>query len=102
VDHAHLNLFPAPVVLHPHLAGRMSLRVGSLGELGRLRTAEFGYLFIQENDGTRRAYDAHQVPSQLVRRIITKALGMPERWHWRDYPGRDELLATHAALKGAL
>jgi hypothetical protein len=24
---------------------------------------------------------------------------LPERWHWRDYVGRDELLATFNALK---
>ncbi len=99
VDHAHLNIFPAPVYVRPHLAGRMSLSLGSLAGLAKLRRAEFGYLFVQENDGTRRAYDGRDVPTQLVRRIITAQLGLPERWHWRDYPGRDELLATYHALK---
>ena len=99
VDHAHLNIFPAAVPVHPHLAERMRLGICSLSELTRLRHAEFGYLFVQENDGARRAYDAHNVPTQLVRRIITQQLGMPDRWHWRDYPGQDELLATYHALK---
>ncbi len=102
VDHAHLNLFPAPVHVHPQLAGRMHLAVGPLGELARLRRAEFGYLFVQENDGTRRAYDAQDVPTQLVRRIVCAGLGLAERWHWRDYPGRDQLLATYNALKGQI
>jgi XTP/dITP diphosphohydrolase len=99
VDHAHLNIFPAPVYVHPHLAGRMNLSLGALSELAKLRRAEFGYLFVQENDGTRRAYDGQDAPTQLVRRIITAQLGLPERWHWRDYVGRDELLATYNALK---
>jgi XTP/dITP diphosphohydrolase len=99
VDHAHLNIFPAPVQIHPHLAGRMNLLLGSLSEMAKLRRAEFGYLFVQENDGARRAYDGRDVPTQMVRRIITSQLGMPERWHWRDYIGRDELLATYNALK---
>jgi len=99
VDHAHLNIFPAPVHVHPHLAGRMSLSLGSLSGLAKLRRAEFGYLFVQENDGARRAYDGRDAPTQLVRRIITAQLGFPERWHWRDYVGRDELLATYNALK---
>jgi XTP/dITP diphosphohydrolase len=99
VDHAHLNIFPAPVQVHPHLAGRMSLALGSLSEMAKLRRAEFGYLFVQENDGARRAYDGRDVPTQMVRRIITDQLGLPERWHWRDYVGRDELLATYNALK---
>ncbi len=99
VDHAHLNIFPAPVRVHPHLAGRMNLSLGSLSEMTKLRRAEYGYLFVQENAGARRAYDGREVPTQLVRRIITSQLGISERWHWRDYVGRDELLATYQALK---
>ena len=99
VDHAHLNVFPAAVPVHPSLVARMHLPIQSLTELVRLRPAEFGYLFVQENDGTRRVYDGQDVPTQLVRRVITAQLGIPERWHWRDYPGREELLATYTALK---
>jgi inosine/xanthosine triphosphate pyrophosphatase family protein/diadenosine tetraphosphate (Ap4A) HIT family hydrolase len=102
VDHAHLNIFPAPVRVHPHLAERMHFSLGSISELAKLRRAEFGYLFVQENDGTRRAYDGRNVPTQLVRRIITNELGLPERWHWRDYIGQAELLATYKTLQGQI
>jgi len=102
VDHAHLNIFPAKVEVHPQLASRMQLELGSLSELKRLGRAEFGYLFVQENDNSRHAYDAQFAPSQLVRRIITSQIGLPERWHWQDYPGCDELLATYHALKGRI
>jgi hypothetical protein len=99
VDHAHLNIFPAAAEVHSHLAGRMHLSISSLAELAKLRRAEFGYLFIQENNGVRRAYDGRDVPTQLVRRILTTRLGFPERWHWRDYLGENELIATYKALK---
>jgi XTP/dITP diphosphohydrolase len=102
VDHAHFNIFPAQVQLHPHLAARMSMRMTSLMELNKLNSAEFGYLLVQENDGTRRVYDGQYVPTQLVRRIITSQMGMPERWHWRDYPGCDQLVETYDALKGQI
>lgn len=102
VDHAHLNIFPVAVPLHPHLTARMHMTIGSLAELSRLRQAEFGYLFVQENDGTRRVYDGEHVPTQLIRRIVTAAIGAPERWHWRDYPGYDELVTTFHALKGQI
>jgi XTP/dITP diphosphohydrolase len=102
VDHAHLNIFPAAVPVHPHLAGRMNLALGPLSQLAKLQRAEFGYLFVQENDGLRRAYDGRDVPSQLVRRIITSQIGRPERWHWRDYLGCDEMMATYKALKGQI
>ena len=102
VDHAHFNIFPARVLVHPHLTGRMHTALGSLSDLRRLREAEFGYVFVQENNGERRGYDGAGVPTQLVRRIITKELGLPERWHWRDYLGREELIATFEALKGQI
>ncbi|MGA2656569.1 MAG: non-canonical purine NTP pyrophosphatase [Verrucomicrobiota bacterium] len=102
VDHAHFNIFPARLHVHPRLAHRMHTRLGSLSELMRLRRAEFGYLFVQENDGARHAYDGQDVPTQLVRRIISAELGLPERWHWRDYPGLNELIATCKALKGQI
>ena len=67
-----------------------------------MRGAEFGYLFVQENNGERRVYDGFNVPTQFVRRIITTDLGVPERWHWRDYLGQNELIATFEALKGQI
>jgi len=102
VDHAHINIFPAAVRLHPHLAERMNFPLPALAGLARLQRSEFGYLFIQENDGSRRVYDGHLVPTQLVRRVIASAIGCPERWHWRDSPCADQLLATFNALKGEI
>jgi hypothetical protein len=80
----------------------MNFPISSISELLELRRAEFGYLFVQENDGGRRAYDAELVPTQLVRRIITSQLGLSERWHWQDYPGYEELVATYQTLKGQI
>jgi hypothetical protein len=34
--------------------------------------------------------------------MVTAGLGLPERWHWRDYLGANELLATYNALKGRI
>ena len=102
VDHAHFNIFPAAAHVETRLAPRMRMPIGSLAELKRLRPAEFGYLFVEENDGSRNVFDGKDTPSQFVRRIITQALGVPERWHWKDYPGFDELMATYQALKGSL
>ncbi|HLH54148.1 MAG TPA: non-canonical purine NTP pyrophosphatase [Verrucomicrobiae bacterium] len=102
VDHAHFNIFPANVLIRPHLTQRMNLPITTLDELARLKNAEFGYLFVQENDGSRRVYDGQLAPTQLVRRIITSKLGIAERWHWREYPGIDELVATYRSLHGRI
>jgi inosine/xanthosine triphosphate pyrophosphatase family protein len=102
VDHAHFNIFPAKVMIAPHLSERMSMPIRELDEMQRLRGAEFGYLLVQENDGSMRAYDGELVPTQLVRRIIANQIGLSDRWHWKDYPGCDELVATYHALEGKI
>ena len=102
VDHAHFNIFPAKVWVGSELAVRMSMPIRELDQIVALRRAEFGYVFVQENDGSMRAYDGQLVPTQLVRRIIAKQMGLSDRWHWKDYPGCDELVATYNALKGRL
>ena len=99
VDHAHWNVFPASVDVHRHLEKFPHARIGALGELGQ-RFRDKAYLFLQTNEGDRFVYDAGVVPSQYVRKIITAELGMPERWHWREYLGLDELKRTVAALAG--
>jgi inosine/xanthosine triphosphate pyrophosphatase family protein/diadenosine tetraphosphate (Ap4A) HIT family hydrolase len=102
VDHAHFNIFPAKALVGPELAERMSMPIRELDQILTLRSSEFGYLFVQENDGSMRAYDGQLVPTQLVRRIIASQIGLSDRWHWKDYPGCDELVATYHALKGRL
>jgi diadenosine tetraphosphate (Ap4A) HIT family hydrolase len=101
VDHAHLNIFPVRVDVHERLSGKFPhIAIGGMRQLKSLAKSEQAYLFLQTNDGARFIYDAGVVPSQLIRRIVTAELGMPERWHWRDYLGLDELERTVAKLAG--
>jgi hypothetical protein len=101
VDHAHLNIFPADVDLMPLLRQFPCHEIGSLGELASLRDNADDYIFVQHGDGTRTVHFSEEFPSQFIRREITRQLGYPERWHWRDYPGVTELRATYDRLHGA-
>lgn len=101
VDHAHLNIFPADVDLRPFLRHFPGHAVGSLAELAALRDRADDYIFVQHGDGERSIHFSEDFPSQMIRREITRQLGCPERWHWRDYPGVDELRATYDRLRGA-
>jgi len=94
VDHAHLNIFPVQVDVHEHLRHFPHFSIGSLRELGEISARQRGYLFLQNIDGRRYVYQTGVVPSQYIRRIITAKLGMPERWHWREYLGLEELQHT--------
>ncbi|MEI7843230.1 MAG: non-canonical purine NTP pyrophosphatase [Gallionellaceae bacterium] len=101
VDHAHLNIFPADVDLMPLLGQFPGHEIGSLGELASLSDNADDYIFVQHGDGTRTVHFSEDFPSQFIRREITRQLGYPERWHWRDYPGITELRATYNRLHGA-
>ncbi len=98
VDHAHLNVFPARVDVHAHLSKFPHAEIGPMSNLSASWFRNRPYLFLQSNEGRRFVYDAGIVPSQYVRRIVTRELGMPERWHWREYLGLDELKRTVTAL----
>lgn len=100
VDHAHLNIFPADVDLMPLLKQFPSYQIYSLNELASLRDNKDDYIFIQHTDGMRTVHFSEDFPSQFIRREITRQLGYPERWHWRDYPGIVELRATYDRLQG--
>ena len=100
VDHAHLNVFPARVDVHAHLRKFPHAEIGPMSDLSASWFRNGPYLFLQTNEGRRFVYDAGIVPSQYVRRIVTRELGMSERWHWREYLGLDELKRTFAALSG--
>ena len=100
VDHAHLNVFPVRVDVHAQLSKFPHVEIDALLQLSSPRFRNEPYLFLQANEGRRFVYHAGIVPSQYVRRIITAELGMPERWHWREYLGVEELKRTHAALAG--
>jgi hypothetical protein len=101
VDHAHLNIFPADVDLMPLLHQYTGHKIGSLGELASLRDLTEDYIFVQHGDGSRTVHFSEDFPSQFIRREITRQLGCPERWNWRDYPGINELRSTYDRLQGA-
>jgi diadenosine tetraphosphate (Ap4A) HIT family hydrolase len=101
VDHAHLNVFPVRVDVCERLKNKFPhIAIGGMCQLKAMAKRNQAYLFLQTNVGTRFVYDAGLVPSQYIRRIVTAELGMPERWHWRDYLGLEELEHTVAKLAG--
>jgi inosine/xanthosine triphosphate pyrophosphatase family protein len=101
VDHAHLNIFPVRVDVHDRIKTKFPhTPIDRMCQLKTMVKRNQAYLFLQTNVGTRCVYDAGIVPSQYIRRIVTSELGMPDRWHWRDYLGLDELERTIATLAG--
>lgn len=100
VDHAHLNVFPVAVDVQAQLERFPYQAITDLRELAGEAFRHEPYLFLQANSGERFVYLAGIVPSQYIRKLITAAIGVPERWHWREYLGLDELKRTCATLAG--
>ena len=100
VDHAHLNIFPVEVDLWPVLERFPGKRIESLSDLTELRDVAEDYIFVQHNDGSRSVHFCEIFPSQFIRREITRQMGFPERWHWRDYLGLEEMRRTYQKLFG--
>jgi len=98
VDHAHFNIFPTSVDVHKHLDWLPHYNIDNIADLAKLQEQNQAYLFLQSNDGQRRIYNIDTVPSQYIRQIVTRELGITNRWHWRDYLGLQELKQTYQDL----
>ena len=93
VDHAHVNVFPANIDIWkhiPHLENGVATKRAR--DMAAFRGGE--YLWIRDGSGRSEAYAVEGVPSQYIRSQITKALGIPDRWHWRDYLGLSDIRET--------
>jgi ATP adenylyltransferase len=83
VDHAHLHVVPADIDVRERLqAMYKEVVISQLEELAGFAERQLSYLFIQLPSGQRFAYEAPLVVSQLLRRLVADAIGVPERWDW--------------------
>ena len=95
VDHAHFNIFPVNIDIHNILKKKFKYKkISNLKELKIQKQKNKPYLFVQDIKGDRYIYEVDVIPSQYIRQIIAVELGVPDRWHWRDYIGEQELLDT--------
>jgi diadenosine tetraphosphate (Ap4A) HIT family hydrolase len=88
IDHAHLHIiqgFPGFRELISKNYAEVELE--DMGDLKRFVQQGKPYLFIQDVDGCRYAYDIpNRIPSQYLRRIWARAVGRPKEWDWELFP----------------
>jgi len=103
VSHAHLHAVPVPSIwddlpqslrwetVEPTLAS-ISVQAGN-GE----------YLYYEDQTGRAVIANSQNVPieSQLLRRVIAKAVGNSAEWNWRLFPNVDHLQQTYVDLESA-
>jgi ATP adenylyltransferase len=89
IDHAHLHLLPwsgSLVALATAAHPELSWRTYSGGLLRGLPPApDSSYLLVEDSDGRGAVGFGDAIPSQALRRVITRALGRAEEWDWKTH-----------------
>lgn len=98
VDHAHINCFPIEndiSNLIPNNGER--ILTYSLNDIQKAKNKEYLWYKKGENNGTLQIVDS--VPSQFIRKVMTKNMNFPERGDWKNYLGLKEIEKTFTLYK---
>ena len=96
IYHAHLHVVPLSATLDPidSLKSKFSYkRIGDLNEIGELSQGKSGYLFYQDSHSSAYLFDAPNLTSQYMRRVLADVLGTLN-WDWRSAGREERLLAS--------
>lgn len=99
IDHVHMHAVAADLDFAADLEVFSPRPIQSLAELSAIAQRDCPYLFYQNKKGERFVVELQQdVPSQFLRQIAAKQLGVPERYDWAVCPEVPTLLdAVHCA-----
>lgn len=103
VSHAHLHIAPVPRPdeLHEELERRFDGEpLDGLRSLGE-QPVMCPYLAVETGSACIR-YIGENMESQLLRKLIASQLGRPEQWNWRQFPQRENYVATIRGYLGRL
>jgi diadenosine tetraphosphate (Ap4A) HIT family hydrolase len=102
-DHAHLHAVPVEVDLLSDIQQNYKAKqIEKLEDLCKKYETKTPYLFYENNCGDMYVFDAPLVVSQYFRMLLAKKLGVENKWDWRNYQGKEEILKTIEKLKGKL
>jgi diadenosine tetraphosphate (Ap4A) HIT family hydrolase len=95
VEHAHIHLVPSAIDVREDISGvAIWQRVGKDLDDLRSMVGRDEYLFYEAPTGERLvATSASGFPSQALRRVIGRAIGVAD-WDWRSDPAVDRIAAT--------
>ncbi len=103
VDHAHLHILPLPFDLLTEVIPFLPEDViWSKAGPEQCRTAFSrgeDYLYLEQPAGVGYIATDKCFKSQLFRRAIAKAVGVPEDFNWREHPGFSNIMATIKKLR---
>ncbi len=86
--HFHIHALPSPVDVHATLAARYpTVKIGGIDSIPDLFSRKGNYIF-SENASGEALYcgvENLEVPSHLMRTLISQAMGEPSRANWESY-----------------
>jgi diadenosine tetraphosphate (Ap4A) HIT family hydrolase len=101
VDHAHMHMVPTSAdllsIIRSDFVGRP---IGSVTDLHCQAACGIPYLYYEDASGQSYVFDVSvELPSQYLRRLLAKQLGVSDRWNWRVFPEVERLRATVVRLE---
>ncbi len=107
VDHAHFHIITIELAVTPlidkELAGKVMWKPSyNLMYLSDMHLNSKSYLYIVENKSNQgKVACLDSIPSQLLRRVIARHLGIPELYDYREHAFYDNVVATLCRLEKA-
>lgn len=98
VDHAHLHCMPHPSFKLSDLEQFTRTLVSCFSDLLTLERPEEPYVLVIDGSEAMMLYETGVIPSQWMRRIMAKAMGVPELWDWRLHPQSRVVEATNQRM----
>ena len=97
IHHYHLHLVPKHNITLSGIEDRlpMETRRVVLPDVTtiHMQALSTGYLLLSDG-ATTVVHFSDQIPTQLVRRIIARYLGIEDQWNWVIYPHMDRVAET--------
>lgn len=105
VDHAHLHVLPVaysliervPAITDTVLDWQI---VENVRTVRKFSDADIPYLYVEQSIGKARIAAAWDPPSQLFRRVVADAIGLPKEFDWRNNPMESNVVSTVETLRG--
>ena len=92
IIHTHLHVIPVIKDVQ-YLFNEILEFLLKISDLKQLKDLQFPYI-LAGNQNSFNIYDAKNVPSQLIRRIVLSAFGEVENWNWREDLNHNYILET--------
>ena len=110
IDHLHLHMLPFKrgdlrSSVEREYQGELGKphHLNNLSELSRDEIRKHSYLFLQESSGEMFAFPVvGEIPSQLMRKIISTKIGRGDQWNWREFVNEGDFLVNSAVTFHAL